>query len=201
MGQSVGRPLRFAGEESPGSMEMRCRVTPGGGDLRESATESRPPAHAPARVKGCGKSAPRARQRERHGKPHREQDRIGAARASCPGWSPSSRPGWLHETSGNGRPRGMAVARGSGPAAQNPAYRPADPGLCRCDAHSDTIWSFGSSHFQAKWCPQRDEPLRLKTLRPHLSTNCDPRATPRAGPARPRGQGPDRQPFLKLACA
>ena len=35
----------------------------------------------PVRVKGCGKSAPRLRQRRRHGKPHREQDRIGAARA------------------------------------------------------------------------------------------------------------------------
>ena len=34
-----------------------------------------------ARVKRCGKSAPRDRQRNRHGKPHREQDRIGAARA------------------------------------------------------------------------------------------------------------------------
>jgi hypothetical protein len=35
---------------------------------------------AKARVKRCGKSAPRVRQRRRHGKPHREQDRIGAAR-------------------------------------------------------------------------------------------------------------------------
>ena len=32
-----------------------------------------------ARVKRCGKSAPRVRQRIRHGKPHREQDRIGTA--------------------------------------------------------------------------------------------------------------------------
>ena len=31
-----------------------------------------------ARVKRCGKSAPRAWQHERHGKPHREQNRIGA---------------------------------------------------------------------------------------------------------------------------
>ena len=31
------------------------------------------------RVKRCGKSAPRVRQRTRHGKPHREQDRIGTA--------------------------------------------------------------------------------------------------------------------------
>jgi hypothetical protein len=30
-------------------------------------------------VKRCGKSAPRVRQRNRHGKPHREQDRIGTA--------------------------------------------------------------------------------------------------------------------------
>ena len=32
------------GEESPGSTETRCRVTPGGGDPRDSATESIPPA-------------------------------------------------------------------------------------------------------------------------------------------------------------
>ena len=32
-----------------------------------------------ARVKRCGKSAPRFRQRKRHGKPHQEQDRIGTA--------------------------------------------------------------------------------------------------------------------------
>ena len=75
-------------EESPGSMETRCRITSGEGDLRESATESKPPITPPgaqalerceARVKGCGKSAPRSWQQERHGKPHREQDRIGAA--------------------------------------------------------------------------------------------------------------------------
>jgi len=30
-------------EESPGSMDIRCRVMPGGGDPRESATESKPP--------------------------------------------------------------------------------------------------------------------------------------------------------------
>jgi hypothetical protein len=33
----------------------------------------------PVRVKGCGKSAPRAWRQGRHGKPHREQDRIGRA--------------------------------------------------------------------------------------------------------------------------
>lgn len=34
-----------------------------------------------ARVKWCGKSAPRGRQRARQGKPRREQNRIGTARA------------------------------------------------------------------------------------------------------------------------
>ena len=41
--QSAGRPLRqsrkAAGEESPGSTDERCRITSGGGDPRESATE------------------------------------------------------------------------------------------------------------------------------------------------------------------
>src|ERR1700719_3166379 len=75
---------RLKGEESPGSIDIRCRITSGGGDPRESATENEPPAFAlrgfgAARVKRCGKSAPRVRQRNRHGKPHREQDRIGTA--------------------------------------------------------------------------------------------------------------------------
>ena len=36
--------LATSGEESPGSMDERCRVMPGGGDPRESATENEPPA-------------------------------------------------------------------------------------------------------------------------------------------------------------
>ena len=82
-----GKGRKAAGEESPGSMETRCRVTPGGGDPRESATESKPPARVRigrVRVKGWGKSPPRDRQRDRHGKPHREQYRIGAT------WGPRS---------------------------------------------------------------------------------------------------------------
>lgn len=38
-------PMDRRGEESPGSTGTRCRVTPGGGDPRESATESKPPAY------------------------------------------------------------------------------------------------------------------------------------------------------------
>ncbi len=40
------------------------------------------PSSGKARVKGCGKSAPRGRQRRRHGKPRREQNRIGATRGA-----------------------------------------------------------------------------------------------------------------------
>jgi len=45
---SVGRTAapamaeRLKGEESPGSIDMRCRITSGGGNPRESATENEP---------------------------------------------------------------------------------------------------------------------------------------------------------------
>ena len=98
-------------EESPGSLEARCRITSGGGDPRDSATESKPPCEAfgrrRVRVKGCGKSAPRSWQQERHGKPHREQDRIGAARRPQNRQSrfQASRPGWSQEAPGDRRTR------------------------------------------------------------------------------------------------
>jgi len=66
-----------------------------------------------ARVKRCGKSAPRCRQRQRQGKPHREQDQVGAAGSSGtpeePGEPSRRRSGRLHEALGDGRPRGMAI--------------------------------------------------------------------------------------------
>src|SRR6185295_4979915 len=93
----VSRPggRRFTAEESPGSTETRCRITSGGGDPRESATENRPPGwfSSQARVKRWGKSPPRDRQRKRHGKPHREQDQIGAARRATGSGVSASPPG------------------------------------------------------------------------------------------------------------
>ena len=38
-----GNHRKVAGEESPGSMDKRCRITSGGGNPRDSATENRPP--------------------------------------------------------------------------------------------------------------------------------------------------------------
>jgi hypothetical protein len=141
--QTVGWPLSAGvrGEESPGSTEARCRVTPGGGDPRESATENTPPAclrraGRAARVKWCGKSAPRRRQRRRQGKPHREQDQVGAAgapeRSGVPGEPSRRRSGRSHEALGDERPRGMSitVSRRLRPGTgQNPAYTPSGAGF------------------------------------------------------------------------
>jgi hypothetical protein len=63
-----------------GLQRARCQVTPGGREPTESATERYRLSAAqavPARVKWCGKSAPRWWQHQRHGKPHLEQDQIG----------------------------------------------------------------------------------------------------------------------------
>ena len=130
MRYSVSRPdgrsrygRKAAGEESPGSIDMRCRITSGGGDPRDSATENEPlPPYLAcgrdkggARVKRCGKSAPRFRQRKRHGKPHREQNRIGTATRAVresdntAGRCQARRPGRLLEAMCKHCPRGMAV--------------------------------------------------------------------------------------------
>jgi len=77
-GRVTAAPVRKkGGEESPGSTGSGCRVTPGGGNPRESATEKIPPWHAMVRVKWCGKSAPPVWQQNGHGKPHPEQNQIG----------------------------------------------------------------------------------------------------------------------------
>jgi hypothetical protein len=145
--QSAGRPPRQAGEESPGSMDMRCRITSGGGDPRDSATENRPP-RAPflpspvwGRVRrghhGKGetvrqeRTALAATQAARQTPPGAKPNRDGTSRRASGGtpgsMSGSGRPGRLLEAPGNRRSRGMAVTRQAWPGAtQNPAYRLAD---------------------------------------------------------------------------
>jgi hypothetical protein len=118
-------------EESPGSTGIRCRLTAGGGDPRESATENKPPEDhgkpwAKARVKRCGKSAPRGWQQQRQGKPHREQDRVGAAgrvlRHRGQGHSrPAARVGRARRAVTRVPEEWLPLAVRSG---QNPAYRP-----------------------------------------------------------------------------
>jgi hypothetical protein len=111
-----GRCRLAPAEESPGSTGKRCRLTAGEGDLRDSATENKPPAQGSrdtprARAKRCGKSAPRPWQQGRQGKPHREQDRIGAAAPATAQGFPTRRPGWSREARCKARPRGMVVPR------------------------------------------------------------------------------------------
>lgn len=54
-GRLDGRTCK--GEESPDSAKHRCRVTPGQGNLTDSATENKPPAmpEVRQRVTWCGK--------------------------------------------------------------------------------------------------------------------------------------------------
>ena len=153
----AGRAAADARAERLRSRKVRAPRKHGAGKLpagvspRESATESKPPpppqlrcygvtsrnglsrrsshgAKAEARVKGWGKSPPRDRQRERHGKPRREQDRIGATRGATFRPFPAQSSGWV--ASGvRQRPPQMNGRHVSPPqgseAIQNPAYRPA----------------------------------------------------------------------------
>ncbi len=101
-------------EESPDSTRQRCRVTPGRGNPRESATEIKPPfadrvRSAEVRVKRWGKSPPRDGQPDRHGKPHREQCQIGTAHglALAPRSGSAARACWRQQAQRNGHHRGL----------------------------------------------------------------------------------------------
>ena len=79
------------------------------------------------RVKGCGKSAPRRRQRRRHGKPHREQDQIGTTAPARERVAGRPFPGRSSGSVARGARRRASQRNGHPPASsrgQNPAYRP-----------------------------------------------------------------------------
>ena len=110
-------------------MKTGCRVTPGGGNPRESATEKRLPLCAGVTVKRWGKSPPGRWQQGSHGKPHPEQCRIGALSRAGLATETAARvlhpqgPGWQLDRRGNTVGRGMVI-QGSQDPGQNPAYRP-----------------------------------------------------------------------------
>ena len=114
-GGRVGPGNRFA-EESPGSTGQGRLLTATRGDPRESATESRPPAGWPVRVKRRCKRPPafRVTGTARQTPPGARSRRIawetrGFAQAIEGGPpEPAGRP---LEPLGDGRPRWMAVAR------------------------------------------------------------------------------------------
>ncbi|CDX26958.1 hypothetical protein MPL3356_60638 [Mesorhizobium plurifarium] len=82
---------------------------------------------AAARVKGWGKSPPRDWQQERHGKPHREQNRIGTVRREtfegC--FRPTVRVGCVRRVATCAQDEWPPRSRREARAIQNPAYRPA----------------------------------------------------------------------------
>ena len=109
-------------EESPDSMKQGCRIMPGGGNPRESATEKRLPwcqgfpDGSEAMVKRWGKSPPRTGQPGRYGKPHPEQCRIGALcgtglsqGTTATGTLQPKGPGWQLDRPGNRCGRGMII--------------------------------------------------------------------------------------------
>lgn len=120
----------------------------------QTATAPQGPA---ARVKRWGKGPPRFQQWRRHGKPHREQGRIGRAGSAMAQGFPPRPPGWPREARGDAGSRGM-VAQAPRGAGQNPAYRP--PGttislpfiqlrIARPQRHAIP------SSFPVAWRPQR----------------------------------------------
>jgi hypothetical protein len=117
--QSAGRPLsQWSKGREGGKSGLHRQTVPDnlrrGRPQRQCHREQTASSSDAARVKRCGKSAPRLRQRRRHGKPHREQDRIGTAPRDfgnevTAGRSGPSRSGRLLEMARKCRSRGMAV--------------------------------------------------------------------------------------------
>jgi len=84
VGQAAAVPALCREGGKSGLRRTGRQVMPGRREPTESATENIPPTgcHSPrVRVKWCGKSAPRFRQRKWQGKPRPEQDQIGGQRA------------------------------------------------------------------------------------------------------------------------
>jgi hypothetical protein len=117
------------GNARRGRPQGKCHRKYTAGPFRETARG--------ARVKRCGKSAPRRRRRRRQGKPHREQDQVGAAgipenfrkcRASL---RAAARVGRTRR-SATSVPEEWPSPPGIAPrAGQNPAYTPSGTFLLR----------------------------------------------------------------------
>ena len=122
-GQRIGRP-RGNTRKVRAPRKRRCRITSGGGDPRESATESRPP-NAFGRGKGervrQERTARLATGAARQTPPGARPNRGGTVRTRQ-GFVPARRPGWLLEHRREPAPRGM-VAPSPLRDGQNPAYR------------------------------------------------------------------------------
>jgi hypothetical protein len=140
----------------------RRRGQPQGQCHRKQTARARPDRASPpvprARAKRCGKSAPRLWQQRRQGKPHREQDRIGAA-VMCGTSVPARSQGSSRPAARVGRVRRVAsrvpeewpsrLARGG----QNPAYRLSGLFIFPLFFHLSTVALQCSTGFPQS-CPQ-----------------------------------------------
>src|SRR5262249_9782981 len=122
---------RWAREESPGSMDMRCRITSGGRKPRESATENRPPP-SPQGESGKGETVRQERTASAATSAAR-QTPLGATRKRG-GAAPSARAGGRDGCPdppvgvGCGRRRATGVEE-EWPSRAGASPRPTDPGL------------------------------------------------------------------------
>ncbi|VXA94817.1 hypothetical protein BOSE127_10049 [Bosea sp. 127] len=108
------------------------------------------------RVKRCGKSAPRTRQRGRHGKPHREQNRIGTMLARKGGGA-----GFQVQSSG-------LVARGAQQCASQRNGRHVGGKFLR-----EPVPGHPKPGLQAGWHPHRSEKGRERSRPFPVRSGCD----------------------------
>jgi hypothetical protein len=153
------------------------------GKVPQKANRSPSPSGAgSARVKGWSKSPPRDWQQERHGKPHREQDRIGMVRGETLGAvsGPAIRVGCVRRMAISAQeewpPRHDAARRqghtepglqaswhtsSSRPLAARSAQPPLSAGVKKPASRSCTRWKRWRSEARAIGTPRRDLTLML----------------------------------------
>ena len=149
--QTAGRPL----PTSRGKSGLHGNTVPANGRRgrpqgqchRKQTARAAPRGSPRARAKRCGKSAPRPRQQGRQGKPHREQDRIGAAVPQGDRSVPAPSPGLV----ARGAPRGASQRNGRRAPQGNAGVR-TEPGL-------QAVWHScargDASRVMRRWsCPQ-----------------------------------------------
>jgi len=144
-GQTAGRSRVRASARAGGKSGLHGSTVPGNarrgrpqGKCHRKQTARGPAARTPGshavRVKGCGKSAPRPWRQGRHGKPHREQDQIGAAgrglgAAGQVSFRTAARVGRTRRPATD-VPEEWPSPAGLYRRVQNPAYRPSGPLYC-----------------------------------------------------------------------
>jgi len=168
-------------EESPGSTEARCRLTAGGGDPRESATENKPPAPAAPQgnaIAGKGetvrqeRTAPLATGAAGQTPPGARPNRGGRHGAKAPMqgcFSPVARVGRARRAAMR-VPEEWPSRRPARGVGQNPAYRPSGTFSCRIELtrHDSPRRAARASSFMP--LPLRPAHRRASRLRFELST-------------------------------